>query len=1022
MDHAFSNPSNLESFYAKLRSLEPFLIQTQTLQDDVIYIAHFLSKFLPICHIALIQLDANGEVKTSAYSDISGDVNVACDQYIKTHLTEFVENVKGNSCIEGDLVDDFARLLFDEDEPGYVTCYPVMHDNKLVGFCFFAREDRKDWSELERKQLEMLLPPILLAFISKEHTKDALLRSYVFNSLMENTHGHIFVSDPQTDKILFMSSNAKNVCGIENPEGRICWQVLQKDRTERCELCPVDQLLADESEHPSYTWEEENSINGRFYENYDSLIRWIDGSIVHFQHSVDVTESKNKVHEASMDELTGMFNRRVGKLELEKTLKRSIQERQVMTVCMYDVNSLKKVNDAYGHIEGDFLISTIANTVKFHLGPRDYPFRLSGDEFIVVFPRLSQPEAEKIMDRALESLREKRTALNKPYDIGFCYGTLECQPEQKLTVSDILRQTDARMYEQKRKYHIIEAVKNMTDNSFVSASLGASFTYDRERLYDALVKSTDDYIFVCNMKSGIFHFPPSMIDEFDFPGEFIENAAAIWKRLVHPDDCDAFLEAFQEVLDGRVSTLSVEYRAQNRKGEWIWLRSRGYLAYEQNGEPSLFAGMITNLGKKNKVDHITGLFNKHEFEEGVNGLLVHRPESPLGIMIINLDEFRRINDLYDREFGDEILRITAHKIQAHLPPHASLYRMDGDEFAVLFRGGKRDELQTFFNKIRKIFDIQQEFSGKKYFCTISAGAALYPMDAINYLDLYKYAGYSLEYAKARGKGICFFFSQEIMTHKTRVLELTELLRESVERNYLGFSLNFQPQVDAATNQVNGAEALVRWDSGKYGPLSPIEFIPLLEKSGLIHPVGRWILRQAIAACKPWIEQQKDFTISINLSYLQVVHPDFIGFLEETLAEHNVSPANLILELTETLMTSNIDTLSDVLRQLRNIGIRIAMDDFGTGYSSLDILKMNPADIVKIDRMFVRNILSSNFDATFIKFIVALCHDVNIQVCLEGVESMDEYSLVKSMDLDIIQGYLFGHPLTEVEFQDFMSNR
>lgn len=1017
MDHAFSTGTELSSFYQGLHALEPYLLRSRAFTEDIAYIAPFIEEYMPVSRIVLFRTGEDGGLGDMASWGLSDDEREEFERNRQEASGELLKQLDGKISLDGDnLYEILAPRL--PNCPRDMAAFSIVGDGRVLGAAIFTRQDGA-FSQDEMNRLSLTTSALGMSLLNKAYIERTSVEGFVFNGFLENLKTNLFITDPKTDEVLFMNRYMKENLDISHPEGKKCYEVLEKNQKCRCDFCQKDALLKDESENPTRTSERESSLDGNIYEHHDALMRWTDGTIVHVQHSVDISDAKPQSLEASMDELTGMLNRRAGKKELEKTLRQAISEKKDFTACMYDVNSLKKVNDTYGHGEGDFLISTIANTVKFHLRPQDYPFRLSGDEFIVIFPGLDAAGAQKIMDRSLESLREKRAVLNKPYDLGFCYGTFECQYAQQLTVSDILRQTDARMYEQKRKFHIQEAVKNMTDRPAYSAELAQSFSYDREKLYGALVRSMDDYLFVCDVGTGVYQYPPQMVEEFALPGEFVENGPAVLSNLVHPDDVDAFMIAHQEVIDGRRNALSCEYRCVNKKGDWVWMRSRGYLVRDKLGESSLFAGIITNLGKKNKIDHTTGLLNKHEFESTVVRLLTDRPEAPLAVMVINLDEFRRVNDLYNREFGDEVIRIVAHKMQTHLPNNAMLYRMDGDEFAVLFRNGSKEELSAFYEKIKADFASQQEYDGKKYFCTASAGAAFYPMDAINYLDLLKYAGYALESAKGRGKDALFFFSMEIMTHKTRELELTEMLRESVERDYRDFSLNFQPQVDAATGQINGAEALLRWTSSKYGPLSPLEFVPLLEKSGLIHPVGRWILREAVKVLKRWIRIQPDFAISVNLSYLQLVHPDFLQFIENTLKENEVPARNIILEVTETNMAANKEALKDVFKKLRALGVRIAMDDFGTGYSSLDILKMSPADIVKIDRVFVKNLQNSAFDATFIKFIVALCHDVNIKVCLEGVESLDEYSIVQPMELDTIQGYLFGRPLTEDEFVQLM---
>lgn len=536
------------------------------------------------------------------------------------------------------------------------------------------------------------------------------------------------------------------------------------------------------------------------------------------------------------------------------------------------------------------------------------------------------------------------------------------------------------------------------------------FNYNKDRLYDALVRSTDEYLYIGNMKTGTFRYTRAMVEEFGLPGEIIPNAAEVWGEYIHPHDKAVFLESNQEVAAGITDTHNVEYRAINRFGQWVWLRCRGYLIRDEQGEPELFAGFIANMEKKNKVDHVTGIYNKYEFEDTVKKQMQERPDYPMGIMLLGLDDFKHINDLHDRMFGDEILRVTAQKIMSILPGNAGIYRMDGDEFAVLIQNLSENEFEELYEKIHEMFHHQQEYNGRKYYCTLSCGCAAYPGQAHSYLDLLKYAGYSLEASKIYGKNRMTVFSAEILKNKERALDITEQMRTSIENGFEGFMLCYQPQVQALNGQVAGAEALVRWQCPKYGMISPVEFIPLLEKSGLIIPAGKWIFREAVRQCKRWLKYRSDFVMSINLSYLQVLEPDFGSFIGQVLSEEQVSPANIQVELTETYLIKDQKTVETLLKPIQDMGIPIAMDDFGTGYSSLGVLKSTPVDLVKIDKAFVKGIMENAFDATVIRFIVALCHDVGKKVCLEGVETEQEYNIVKNSGLEYIQGFYFGRPV------------
>ena len=500
------------------------------------------------------------------------------------------------------------------------------------------------------------------------------------------------------------------------------------------------------------------------------------------------------------------------------------------------------------------------------------------------------------------------------------------------------------------------------------------------------------------------------MDEFGLPGQVVKNAAAFWAGLIHPHDEAYFLESNQDIADGREDYHNIEYRARNVKGEWIWLRCRGKMIRGKDGRPGLFAGMITNLGKRNRIDHMTGLYNKYEFEGDIKKYLVdHMEVDTIGIMILDLDSFKNINDLYDRSFGDEVLRITAQKVSSILPANAKLYRLDGDEFGVLCMGCGEEAGREIFTKIQQVFHKQQEYSGRKYYCTISAGYTTYPKDGVNYLELLKCANYSLEHSKLMGKNRMTVFSKDILCRRERRLELVELLRESMDRGFAGFSIHYQPQVDTQTGSLQGAEALARWHCSKYGDISPGEFIPLLEQSGMIMNMGRWIFCHAAAQCREWCRYMPDFQMSINLSYMQLSEDDVISYIEDTLKELGLPPSHVVMELTETyLATADEETLR-MLNDMKAAGIRVAMDDFGVGYSSLFSLKTIPVDIVKIDRGFVKGITSDLFNATFIRSITELCHDVGKQVCLEGVETGEEYLAVKELGMEYIQGFYFGRP-------------
>ena len=297
-------------------------------------------------------------------------------------------------------------------------------------------------------------------------------------------------------------------------------------------------------------------------------------------------------------------------------------------------------------------------------------------------------------------------------------------------------------------------------------------------------------------------------------------------------------------------------------------------------------------------------------------------------------------------------------------------------------------------------------------------------DADNYLELIKYADSALDASKQAGKNTCTVFTPDLIRASLRTMELTNLLQGSVANEMSSFSLVYQPFVNSDTLELKGAEALLRWSCQEYGAVSPMEFVPLLETSGLIIPVGKWVLEQAVATCKRWLKNCPDFIMNVNVSYPQIVDQDFLPFVEALLATSGVGAEHIVLELTESYFVTDMSTLQDAFQRLREMNIRIAMDDFGTGYSSLGMLSQSPADIIKIDRAFI-SLISDNsreFNRSFIGAVVQLCHSVGISVCVEGVEQDGELATVRSLKADSIQGFYISLPIPPKQFEEkFLSD-
>lgn len=831
-----------------------------------------------------------------------------------------------------------------------------------------------------------------------------------FEKLADNMQINIYLTDIETYEIIFMNKKMKETYNLQNPEGQICWKVLQKNQNGPCSFCPVKKLKKHNDLYKLITWRENSELTESVFENHDSLIQLKNGKIVHMQQSIDITNSEILSQRASIDDLSGVLNRRAGKEKLYNFMCEKKAKNENFTIALLDINNLKSVNDAFGHFEGDFLIEKVALSIKSMLSKDEFIFRLGGDEFVVVFDCKTPKEVKRLLINSQKFNQEMQNLYEKPYELSYSFGIYNVLSTNRLTINDIIAKADEQMYQEKLRYRRtqLEEIKD----ELVASAESAKFDYDSTQLYEALIKSTDDFIYICNMKTGVFRYSPAQVKAFNLPGEIIDHPLPFWKKIVHPQDWERFYKSNMEIGENKMDYHSVEFRALNCDDEYIWLKCRGQLMRDEFGEPTLFAGIMTQLDRQNKIDPLTHLYNRQEFAKAIKAKTKDSAIDNLGVMIVDIDDFKNINEIYDRSFGDFILKMVAQLVQSLLPGNTSIYKLDNDQIGLLIENTKEYEITSLYEEIQKRLLNEQLL--KRYKCPIqiSAGCAMYPKDGVTYNELNKYADYSLQYAKDNGKNRLSFFSSYILGHKMRSLEILKYIRESVSDNYKGFELHYQPQVDATTKKIKGVEALLRWQCPELGKVSPVEFIPILEENGLIIPVGLWVIKEAITACSKWIVHDPEFLISINVSALQLLNSDFVSDIKKIFKDSVVAPENIVLELTESYMVRNMDLLRAIFDQLRVLGFKIAMDDFGTGYASLEVLKTVPADIVKIDQTFVREIHTNKFDKTFIHFIAQICHDVDIKVILEGIETIEEFEVVEPMGLDYIQGFLFGRPQGE----------
>lgn len=838
------------------------------------------------------------------------------------------------------------------------------------------------------------------------------MNHHIFD-ILDQLDSNIYITDPQTDEIIFVNKKMKEKYDLHDAIGKTCWKVFQPKMTSRCHFCKVPQLIAANNQGRIF-WRETNEQLNEIFDNCDFMIN-IDGHYYHIQQAHEVGSQLALHEKATYDELSGIYNHSTGKEKLYHLL---THQHSDFCVVLIDLNNTRKINEQYGRHEGDYVLHTCATLLSSLLEKDEFIYRYSGDEFIVVFQRLTS-SVHSILINAQKQMNETCRNNKKPYHISFTYGLVEVLENMTFDMNELMTLVDERMYEEKLKLHRTETLEEKDSVIKTEHTFDDCFDSHINQLFEALTSSTDDFIYISNLNTGYFRYSSAQVKYFNLPGELIHNPLSIWKNIIHPDDWQKFYLSNMQIQDHKTDYHSVEFRAKNANHEYVWLRCRGRVFSHHKGEDPIFAGIMTVMGRQNSIDPLTQIPNHSQFLES----LQQKIQSPLvnnfSIMLVDIDEFKSLNEIYLRDFGDYILKEVARLFQSVLPKRAELFRLEKDVFAVIYDNGTSQGIESVYEDFCKILFKNYIEKNISVSLTISAGCVSYPIHSDNYELLHQYCEIALQSAKENGKRQLCHFTPSLLTEREDKLMLVKQLRDSITHNFDRFELHYQPQVDTKERSIKGVEVLLRWKDMDGQPVSPMTFIPILEEYDCIQEVTLWILKKAIDDAKEWLDIYPDFSISINISVLHILEDDFYQSIIDVINENHFPIQNLILEVTESTTAKNIHLLLDRLNHLQAQGLHIALDDFGTGYSSLNILRTAPFDIVKIDKAFVKNLESDDYNQTFIQFVTSIAHHIDMKVCLEGVETMKELELVLPLNLDYIQGYLFAKPLPANEIKPLL---
>ncbi len=432
-------------------------------------------------------------------------------------------------------------------------------------------------------------------------------------------------------------------------------------------------------------------------------------------------------------------------------------------------------------------------------------------------------------------------------------------------------------------------------------------------------------------------------------------------------------------------------------------------------------------------DTLTGLPNRRLFNNYLKTALVEaeRNSENLAVMFLDLDNFKRINDSLGHDIGDELLKIVASRISKSIRKtdtaireraeknNSIVARIGGDEFILLF-SHLHDSFQpsTIANRLLKKLSETYEINGESIRTHASIGIAVYPDDSNDADELVKYADIAMYEAKENGKGIYQYYSNSMNTAIFRILTLENKLHKAVNENQL--ELYYQPILNSTNHEIVGAEALIRWNDPELGVVSPDAFIPLAEESGSIIQIGEWVIKEACKQIHYWNNNfNTDLSISVNVSSIQFSKQNLREVISNQLRHYKINPNSLHIEITESILMSSSNKITDKLKDLKSLGIKISLDDFGTGYSSLSYLQKFPIDVLKIDRQFTSEISKTNKFPPLVSAIISMAHGLNLKVVAEGVENEFQMTQLMKLSCDQLQGYFFSRPVAADEMTELI---
>ena len=538
-----------------------------------------------------------------------------------------------------------------------------------------------------------------------------------------------------------------------------------------------------------------------------------------------------------------------------------------------------------------------------------------------------------------------------------------------------------------------------------------------EDLIELFAPCMDDYLYIIDLQKNTFKISQAAVDRFMMSGNSFDDAVNSFQYFVYKEDRSMIAEDLQCIIEGKEKDHNLYYRWLDKNGMPVWINCRGKVIDDKDGKPHYLIGCVNEIGDTQRADNVSGLLGERELHSYISS---HIKDSSSEYLIhIGIDGFNAINGTLGVNYGNYVLKSVADCINSCLSDNQKLYHIVADEYMIIdLESHTKDDVMLLQKKICK--KIEEFIISEKYkvVFTISTGI-IYAKMLLKYYDEYrKIAVFSLKQAKSMGGNGVYFFEKEDYELFLRKEKIKSELRNAVANGFEGFDVYYQPIMDCDSGHMIGAEALMRfsmYQDKKKEPVSPVEFIPLLEETGLIIPAGRYVLDKAVSMCHEMRQYIPEFKINVNISYIQMVKSDIWKDILSSIKQYDLPPECLCAELTESGYTDMTPYFYKLRKKFEEKNIQFVLDDFGTGFSNLHcIVNMKP-NYVKLDNNFTAKAMSNARDFELLKKIVEMVHSVDIRICIEGIEKEEWYQKLKEIHVDYLQGYLFGKPCEKNQF-------